>query len=87
MKLYPDGPEDKAASKPEDSEEKNFLIPKSAFGGECKPGDIYKIKVVSVLDDELEVEPAGEDKKEEKEEKAETDPDGSEENPVDQYNT
>lgn len=87
MDLYPNN--DKSDDKPKDDpevEEKSFLIPRSAFGDDCKPGDIYKVKVLSVLDEELEVEPAGEDSKEEKEEKDEGDKEPDDmANPVDQY--
>ena len=36
------------------------LIPKTLFGGDCKVGDTYTVKVVGVLEDELEVEPVKE---------------------------
>ena len=41
----------------EDSGESTALLPKSMFGGDCKVGDTYTVKVVHVWDNELEVEP------------------------------
>jgi len=55
------------------------LLPKSLFGGECKVGDVYKVKVVAVHEDELEVEPAESKEKESSEGNDENDM----ENPVD----
>lgn len=92
MDLYPNNSksDDKPKEDPE-VEEKSFLIPRSAFGDNCEPGDIYKVKVLSVLDEELEVEPAGHDKKEEKEsdkeDEGEKDESDDMANPVDRYMT
>ena len=45
-----------AAAAPEaESDENSFLAPKDAFGGECKEGDTYTVKVVGVYEDELEL--------------------------------
>lgn len=94
MDLYPQRDSDKPTNRKDEpeSKEKTFLIPRGAFGDDCKPGDIYKVKVISVLDEELEVEPHGHDKKHEKEDrkedKAERKEDREEEdmaNPVDRY--
>lgn len=41
----------------EDQEGETALLPKSLFGGDCKVGDEYTVKVVGVLEDELEVAP------------------------------
>lgn len=42
------------------------LLPSSLFGGDCKVGDTYTIKVVGKFDDQLEIEHVS-DKKEESE--------------------
>lgn len=43
----------------EGDEGETALLPKSLFGGDCKPGDKYTVEVVHVYDDELEVKPSG----------------------------
>lgn len=43
------------AAESESSDENTFLAPKDAFGGECKEGDTYTVKVVGVYGDELEL--------------------------------
>lgn len=37
------------------SDDNSFLAPKDAFGGECKEGDTYTVKVVGVYGEELEL--------------------------------
>ncbi len=49
----------------EDQEETNSaLLPKSFFNHDCKPGDVYKVRVAAVHEDEIEVEPVEEEKAE-----------------------
>lgn len=90
MELYPNSNRGESAKEKETPsvDEKSFLVPRGAFGEDCKPGDIYKVKVLAVLDEELEVEPAGRDKDDKKEEKKdrEKEPDDMA-NPVDRYMT
>ncbi len=72
MDMYPSAR--KSSKDTEEEKDDTALLPKSMFGGDCKVGDVYKVKVVAIHEDELEVEPAGEDKsdKKEKSEKSET---------------
>lgn len=58
----PDAPEGE-----EGGDENTFLAPKSSFGGDCKVGDTYTVKVVASMDDEIELSPVKEDKKPEPE--------------------
>lgn len=44
-------------------EQETALLPSSLFGGDCKVGDTYTVKVVAKYDDELEVEPVSEKSK------------------------
>ncbi len=44
------------------------LLPSSMFGGDCRVGDVYSIKVVGVYDDEIEVEHVPKKKEKEAEE-------------------
>lgn len=37
------------------ADDNSFLAPKDAFGGECKEGDTYTVKVVGVYGDEIEL--------------------------------
>ena len=65
--MYPEGEASNTATpntEPEREDEggETALLPKSLFGGDCKVGDEYKVKVVGVLEDELEVEPVKESK-------------------------
>lgn len=48
----------------EEADENTALLPKSLFGThKCKPGDVYRVRVVAVHgDDEIEVESAQEAK-------------------------
>ena len=48
----------------EESGEESALVPKSMFG-ECKPGDTYKVKVVGIYDDEIELAKVSDDKPDE----------------------
>jgi len=60
MTDYPEaetGTEQPADTTSENDEAQTSLLPKSLFGGDCKVGDTYTVKVVGVLEDELEVEP------------------------------
>ena len=64
MDMYPasgEKPPKESDSNP-DSESESSLLPKSMFGGDCKVGDVYKVKVIAIHGDELEVEKAGEEK-------------------------
>lgn len=65
MDMYPaaaaEKSPEKAPEKSDDSEAETSLLPKSLFGGDCKVGDTYKVRVVAIHGDELEVEPAGEE--------------------------
>ena len=85
MDMYPSAPKDAPddsegeGSPNPDNESETSLLPKSMFGGECKVGDVYKVKVVAIHGDELEVEPAGE----EKTDKQESTEDEDMRNPVD----
>lgn len=66
MDMYPAA--DKSSEKsPENSEAETSLLPKAMFGGNCKVGDTYKVRVVAIHGDELEVEHAGEKKLDPKE--------------------
>ncbi len=49
--------ESEAMESPESeaSEENTFLAPKDAFGGDCKEGSTYTVKVVGVYEDEVEL--------------------------------
>lgn len=67
MEMYPsaEGGDEKSPKNSEtnsESESESSLLPKSMFGGDCKVGDVYKVKVIAIHGDELEVEPAGEEK-------------------------
>ncbi len=42
----------------QDDDSKSFLAPKDAFGGDCKVGDTYTVKVTGIYGDELELAPA-----------------------------
>lgn len=86
MDMYPSAPKDapddsegEGSSPNPDNESETSLLPKSMFGGDCKVGDVYKVKVVAIHGDELEVEPAGE----EKTDKQESTEDEDMRNPVD----
>jgi len=64
--MYPEGEASNATeNEREDDGAETALLPKSLFGGDCKVGDEYKVKVVGVLEDELEVEPIKEAKESE----------------------
>lgn len=67
--MYPEGDTDDSGAEETETEEgeETALLPRSMFGEDCKVGDEYTVKVVSVLEDELEVAPV---KKEEKPEDA-----------------
>lgn len=83
MNMYPAADSaDKSSDAPsgDENEQESALLPKSLFGGDCKVGDVYKVKVVAIHDDELEVEPAGEEKTDKQESSEEEDDMG---NPVD----
>lgn len=87
MDMYPASSGNSQSSKESDSksnsetenESESSLLPKSMFGGDCKVGDVYKVKVIAIHGDELEVEPAGE----EKSDKNESSEDEDMMNPVD----
>lgn len=54
-----------AAPKDEQEEQASALVPKSLFHHDCKPGDVYRVRVTDVYDDELALEAVGEDDKKE----------------------
>ena len=61
---YSDTAAEPASSDPKDSEPDQedegtegatFLAPKSSFGHDCKPGDVYRVEVLHSYEDELEL--------------------------------
>ena len=68
MMDYPESPAPESPESERNNEAETTLLPKSMFAN-AKVGDVIKVKVVAALDDELEVEHAGEEKKEASEKK------------------
>ena len=56
----PEMPEDES-----DDGQESAMVPKSLFGGDCKVGDTYTVKVVGKYDDELAIEHVPDSKEEE----------------------
>jgi exosome complex RNA-binding protein Csl4 len=54
-----------AAPSEDQEHETSALLPKSLFNHECKPGDVYRVRVTDVYDDEISVEAVGEEDKKE----------------------
>ena len=63
--MYPEGEASNTTAENEREDNETALLPKSLFGGDCKVGDEYKVKVVGILEDEIEVEPIKETKESE----------------------
>ena len=51
----PDTKDSDADQEDEDTQGVTFLAPKSAFGKDCKPGDVYRVEVLHSYESELEL--------------------------------
>lgn len=65
--MYPESEAPEQEMEQEDDGKETTLVPKSMLG-DCKPGDVVNFRVVSTLEDEVEVEYISHEKEEEGEE-------------------